>query len=134
MNYNVIVDGWCLAKLMLLFGGDLGPLADIDVVEKCFKLARLLAECVDEGERVIKVSSFEEEMQSMDMPQALKSLLRYLFIVDADKRPSAAQALASHELRAFEAEGGSCFCLRSTTRRQRTSLEELDPYVRDGDL
>lgn len=105
MNCNVPVEGWCIAKLILLFGGDLGPLADNDTVKKDFKLGRLLAEWVDKGERVVKVSSFEEEMQNMDMPQALKALMKYLFIVDPDKRPSAAQALVSKELRAFEGEG-----------------------------
>ncbi|KAI0804259.1 kinase-like protein [Xylaria sp. FL0064] len=105
MDCNVPVEGWCIAKLMLLFGGDLGSLADNDAIKKDFKLARLLAEWVDKGEQVVKVSSFEEEMQSMDMPQALKGFMKYLFVVDPDKRPSAAQALASKELRAFEAEG-----------------------------
>ena len=105
MDCNVPVEGWCIAKLMLLFGGDLGPLADNDAIEKVFKLGRLLAEWVDKGERVVKVSSLEEEMQKMDMPQALKVLMKYLFVVDPDNRPSAAQALASKELRAFEVEG-----------------------------
>ncbi len=40
----------------------------------------------------------------MDMPQTLKAFLKYLLVVDADKRPSAAEALASKELRAFEVE------------------------------
>ncbi|KAF2476364.1 kinase-like protein [Lindgomyces ingoldianus] len=105
MDCNVPVEGWCIAKLMLLFGGDLGSLADNDAIKKDFKLGRLLAEWVDKGEQVVKVSSFEEEMQSMDMPEALKGFMKYLFVVDPDKRPSAAQALASKELRAFEAEG-----------------------------
>lgn len=105
MNCNVTVEGWCIAKLILLFGGDLGPLADNDVAKMEFKLGRLLAEWVDKGERVVKVSSLEEEMQNMDMPQALKVFMSYLFIVDSDKRPSAAQALASKEFCAFELEG-----------------------------
>lgn len=104
MDCNVPVEGWCIAKLMLLFEDDLSPLADNDAIKKDFKLGRLLAEWVDKGERVVKVSSLEEEMQNMDMPQALKVFLKYLFVVDPDKRPSAAQALASKELRAFNAE------------------------------
>lgn len=105
INCNVPVEGWCIAKLMLLFGGNLGPLADNNVIKLDFKLARLLTEWVDKGERVVKVSSLEEEMQNTDMPQALKVFMKYLFVVDPDKRPSAAQALASKELRAFESEG-----------------------------
>lgn len=104
IDCNVPVEGWCIAKLVLLFGGDLGPLADNDAIKKDFKLGRLLAEWVDKGEQVVKVSSFEEEMQSIDMPQALKGFVKYLLVVDPDKRPSAAQALASKELRSFEAE------------------------------
>ena len=105
MDCNVPVEGWCIAKLILLFGGDLGPLADNDTVKQDFKLGRLLAEWIDKGERVVKVSSFEDEMRNMDMPQALKAFMKYLFVIDPDKRPSAAQALASEDLHVFEGEG-----------------------------
>lgn len=105
IDCNVPAEGWCIAKLILLFGGDLGPLADDHIVRLDFKLARLLAEGVHEGKRILKVSSFDEEMQNVHMPQALQAFMKYLLVVDPDRRPSAAQALASKELRVFEGEG-----------------------------
>jgi serine/threonine protein kinase len=44
---------------------------------------------------------FDEEIQKVAMPQQLKDLLRFMFVVDPVKRPSAVSVLASGEFQAF---------------------------------
>lgn len=45
---------------------------------------------------------FDEETEKVEMPQQLKDLLRFMFVLDPIKRPSASSVLASRELQDFE--------------------------------
>lgn len=45
---------------------------------------------------------FDEETQKVEMPQQLKNLLRFMFVLDPIKRPSAKTMLASRELQEYE--------------------------------
>jgi serine/threonine protein kinase len=91
---------WCIAKLMRLFPGWTGQLIENDVRQCEFKLGKAL---IDESEpEILKVSSSEDEMQTMGMPPELRDLFRRLLVVDPSDRPPAAEVLASEEYLALK--------------------------------
>ena len=99
-EYDLPNESWCIAKLMLLFPGWTGPPADNACIQRVFRLGKLLTEEPIEDkpdEKIVKVLSLENEMQTMGIQPVLMDLFRYLFVVDPDARPSAAEALASKE-------------------------------------
>ena len=85
---------------MQLFPGWTGAPDDNSVRQSEFRLARLLTDERDPelpDEKIVKVSSLDEEMQQMGIEMAMMNLFRYLFVVDPESRPSAIEALASKE-------------------------------------
>lgn len=97
-------ESWCIAKLMRLFPGWTGPPSDDEIRQLEFDFARNLVEACDPqspSEKLLKVTSLESEMQTMDMPPELRNLFLYLFVPDPAKRPTAAAALMSDEFQAL---------------------------------
>lgn len=94
-------EGWSIAKLMRLFSPWAGPPSSNPIRQAEFNLGAALINKQREPE-ILKISSLEDEMQSICMPLVLKSLLRRLLVVDPGQRPSAAQVLASSEYLALE--------------------------------
>jgi len=85
---------------MRLFPGWTGPPIENDVRQCEFKLGKaLIAESEPE---ILKVSSLEDEMQTIDMPPELRDLFRRLLVVDPGNRPSASEVLASEEYLALK--------------------------------
>ena len=86
-------EGWCVARLMRLFPGWAGPPIANTALQCDFEIGKaLVAECEPS---IACTSSMEDEMQSLGMLPELETVLRGMFVVDPDKRPSAAQVLAS---------------------------------------
>lgn len=79
---------------MRLFPPWNGPPSSNDVRQHEFKLAAALISKQREP-TILKISSFEDEMQSTGMPSALQSLFRLLLVLDPGQRPSAAEVLKS---------------------------------------
>ena len=85
---------------MQLFPGWTGPPIENDVRQCEFKLAKAL---IEESEpEILKVSSLEDEMQTIGMPPELRDLFRFLLVVDPGERPSASEVLASKEYLALK--------------------------------
>ena len=104
-KYVMSNESWCIAKLMKLFPGWTGPPIDEEVNQLMFNLGITLAKEPDPEnleEMVVKVSSLDDEMRTMEIQPELKDFLRRLFIVDPDARPSAVEALESKEYSALE--------------------------------
>ena len=84
---------------MRLFPGWTGPPIENNVRQCEFKLAKALIESEPE---ILKVSSLEDEMQTMGMPPELRDLFRRLLVVNPDDRPSASEVMASEEYLAIK--------------------------------
>ena len=90
---------------MLLFHPWTGPPIDDKVIESEFRLGKLLIQedmKDSPGEKYVKVSSLEVEMQIIGMEQVLMDLFRHLLVVDPNKRPSVDEALKSREYLALK--------------------------------
>ena len=85
---------------MRLFPGWTGPPIENEVLQCEFELSKAL---IEESEpEILKVSSLEDEMQTMGMPPELRDLFRRLLVVNPDDRPSASEVLASEEYLAIK--------------------------------
>jgi len=93
-------ESWSIAKLMRLFPGWDGPPSANAVRRAEFVHAKSLIR--DDEPAILEVSSLEDEMEAMCMPWELRNLFRRLLVVHPDKRPSAADVLASREYQALE--------------------------------
>ena len=104
--YGVPWESWCIAKLMLLFPSwNDQASSDDEYMKDIFKLGHLLIGSPikdNPNEKIVLVSSLEDEMQTMNIPPELKDLFRYLFVLDSKQRPSATQALASDQFQALK--------------------------------
>ena len=49
------------------------------------------------GNKRVQVASLEEEMETMQVPVAVRDLLRVLLVLQPEMRPSASEVLASDE-------------------------------------
>ena len=69
-----------------------------------FKLGKaIVEESSKEGQDdYVNLSSFDDEVQAMNVPNELKDLFCYLFETDPKRRPSAAQVLISSEFLALQ--------------------------------
>lgn len=94
-----------LAKLMRLFPDEIAPpTINGDSLWGRYRMAKVLAQAPDPdklGKWYIKSVPLEEELARMDIPPNLANFLRYLLVVDHEKRPSAAEALCSKEFEAL---------------------------------
>ena len=96
---------WSIARLMRLFPDWTGTPDDNEIRQSEFSCAKSLSELHDPDkpdEKLIKVSTLDNEMQNMGIPQELRALFRRVFIVDPKARPSAAEVLESKEFLALE--------------------------------
>ena len=100
MNGFITASIWSVAKLMLLFPGWKGPPSDKEFRRDEFEIAEMLSrepDSVRSGEKRVKVASLEEEMETMQVPVALRDLLRVLLVLQSEMRPSASEVLTSDE-------------------------------------
>lgn len=97
---------WAMVKIKSLFPNwDLPNLDGIPThmrLHRKVKLVRQSAECDKDARPPGMVSSFDQEVQEVGMPEELKKLLRFMLVPNAAERPLASTVLASQELRAFE--------------------------------
>lgn len=100
--HPLINEAWCMAKIKRLF-----PYWNIPTPEEV--KGHSLKAAVDSADALSKevpdlqaISPFHEETGKVEMPQQLKDLLRFMFVLDPTKRPSASSVLASRELQEFE--------------------------------
>lgn len=97
-------DSWCIAKLILLFSDWRPQPSDNARIKNAFALADLLLDSPveeDPEEKIVLVSSLEDEMRDMGLPAEVKALFRYLLVPDKMQRPSAMDALASEQFQAL---------------------------------
>ena len=85
---------------MRLFPGWTGPPIENEVLQCEFELSKALIEELEP--EILKVSSLEDEMQTMGIPPELRDLFRRLLVVNPDNRPSASEVLASEEYLALK--------------------------------
>ncbi|KAJ5382424.1 hypothetical protein N7517_000335 [Penicillium concentricum] len=93
---------WSMAKVKRLFPDWNIPIADeVDghFLKACVNIAKTLSETKPELQAILP---FDEEIKTVEMPDQLRDLFRFMLIHDPVKRPSASSVLKSRELRAFE--------------------------------
>jgi hypothetical protein len=93
-------NSWSIAKLRRLFPNWDGPPREDLVLVAEFRVANSIIKRLSpmmEG-----ILPLEDEMQRMDLLPELRDVLRFLLVTDPAKRPSAAQVLASDQLRALK--------------------------------
>ncbi|KAB8356516.1 hypothetical protein FH972_024099 [Carpinus fangiana] len=95
-------EAWCIVKLRRLFPNWVVPPIEDDVCRCEFELADALIE--ESTPRVLEVSSLEEELEATPTLPEIKDLLRFMLIIDAQLRPTAAEVLRSKEYLALEKE------------------------------
>ena len=103
--HSLFNESWSIAKLMRLFPDWTGPPDDDEVRQSEFYCAKSLSELADRDkpdEKLIKVSTLDNEMRTMGIPLVFQDLLRRVFIVDPRARPSAAEVLQLKEYLALE--------------------------------
>ncbi len=105
---------WCLAKIMRLFNTPEDSIASPpDTVREdlrdSFRFAEKLSLATrsdDPNRPVLETPSFEQWAETAEslslVPTVVVNMIRYLAVLDPKRRPTAAQALASDELRALE--------------------------------
>ena len=97
----IINEAWCMAKLLRLFPRWEFPSPD-EFERPSLKASVKSASRIKEMEEMQHISSLEEEMTKLEIPQELRDLLRLMLVTDPSKRPSASFVLASAEFRALE--------------------------------
>ncbi|KAF2811180.1 kinase-like protein [Mytilinidion resinicola] len=93
-------EAWAMAKLLRLFPDSVKVHPTDPNYQDYFEIAELLEKSGygDSVEpRYIGIGSFEEELKKMDIPLAVSDFLRYLFVVDYTRRPTAVDALKSQQ-------------------------------------
>ncbi|OQE00361.1 hypothetical protein PENVUL_c053G04969, partial [Penicillium vulpinum] len=93
---------WSMAKIKRLFPNWKIPTPDEvngHFLKASLNIAVNLGKCVPELQAILP---FDKETKTMEMPNQLRDLLRFMLVHDPGKRPSASSVLASRELRAFE--------------------------------
>jgi serine/threonine protein kinase len=93
---------WAMAKLMRIFPDWTVSKLTKDVYQSEYNLAAkiLIARDVDDpSEPYFDAKSLDEYLAEMEIYPELADFLRYLFVLDPSKRPSAEEALAAEELR-----------------------------------
>jgi serine/threonine protein kinase len=97
---------WAMAKLMRIFPDWSVSKLTKDTYQSEYNLAAkiLIAQDVDDPSKpYLDAKSLDEYLSEMDIYPELGDFLRYLFVLNPSKRPSAEEALASEELRRIEA-------------------------------
>ncbi|KAI1120585.1 kinase-like domain-containing protein [Nemania abortiva] len=90
--HPLIEEAWCIAKIRRLFP-NWSPSPTEDPLQKI--MFRSSERLIKNQPNLEKISSLEDEMQTIDMLPEVRDLLRFLFVTDPNERPSAAEALAS---------------------------------------
>ncbi|KAL1614354.1 hypothetical protein SLS56_012127 [Neofusicoccum ribis] len=98
MDADFLKNTWCIAKLRRLFPDWNDPPVEDNVHSREFTLSKRIAE--EPG--LIRISSLEDEMRGMHLLPVLKDLLSLMLVVNPDKRPSAAQVLASQQFQSLK--------------------------------
>jgi hypothetical protein len=107
---ELLRNSWCMAKLKRLFPAwryDL-PVVDDDAVLRAeVQVIGMFLEELEEGNGeahpiLRNILPLEAEMERMGLMAELRDLLRFMFVVDPEARPTASQVLASRELRALK--------------------------------
>lgn len=107
---------WCLAKIMRLFDRDAvlaPPPANAPDLHKCFQWARQLVVAPrqnDPEELILQTPSYElwaGIALEQGVPREVLDMIRFLAVLDPEKRPSALDALASREFRALKSAADS---------------------------
>ena len=98
-RFRLPVEGWCIAKFLVLFPDWVDPSTDNESVQADFNLGKAIAgESVKQGQNeYVNLSPFDDEVKGINLSNELKDLFRHLLKVDPEMRPSATQALASSE-------------------------------------
>lgn len=100
--HPLINEAWCMAKFKRLFPDWNIPTPE-EVTGHSLKAAVGAADTLSkEVPELQAISPFYEETGEVAMPRQLKDLLRFMFVLDPNRRPSASSVLASRELRDFE--------------------------------
>lgn len=100
--HPLINEAWCMAKIKRLFPDWNIPTPE-EVTGHSLKAAVDSAGALSKEVPGLKaILPFDEETEKVEMPQQLKDLLRFMFVLDPIKRPSASSVLASRELQDFE--------------------------------
>jgi hypothetical protein len=98
-------NSWCIAKLRRLFPDWSALPCDHHLLKAertaDFAVSTMFLEEGDANPVLQDILPLEQEMNRMGLLPELKDLLRFLFVTDPDARPSAAQVLASEQLRAL---------------------------------
>jgi serine/threonine protein kinase len=103
---ELLRNAWCISKLKRLFPAwnDL-PTVDDPVTKADFQVTDMfLAELEqDKAHPILQdVLPLDRQMEKMGLLPELRDLLRSMFVLDPDARPSASQVLASRELWALK--------------------------------
>jgi serine/threonine protein kinase len=98
---NLMRNSWCVAKLKRLFPDWNDP--PIDDLFTFRKANFIISEMwLKQSPPILKaILPLEEEMERMGLLPELRDVLRLMFVTDPEKRPTAAQVLASGQLRAL---------------------------------
>jgi hypothetical protein len=94
-----------MAKLLRLFPGSITVHPTIFDYQSDMKIAKMIeqAGCGDStDEKCIEIQSFEEELGKLDIPLELSAFLRYIFVVDHERRPTALEVLRSQQFRCLD--------------------------------
>lgn len=94
--YAPIFDNsWCITRIRRLFPDWTPSPVEDEKIELDFWISD--AWIKDPPVDLENIPSLEDQMQTMDMLPEMRGLFRLLFVVDPEKRPSAADVLASKE-------------------------------------
>jgi serine/threonine protein kinase len=102
--HSLIDDSWSMAKVKRLFPHWYIPTPDEvegHVMKDMVDSARYFSDS-EEVPELQAILPFDQETNKMEMPEQLRDLLRFMFVVDPVKRPSAVSVLASGEFQALE--------------------------------
>ncbi|KAI1085990.1 kinase-like domain-containing protein [Rostrohypoxylon terebratum] len=97
--HSAIDESWCRMKMKLLFP-DQVHFADYDYIQQLFSL--IVPGFVKAQPKLEAIFTFEEETEVLGVPQEIRDVLRLMFVVDKDQRPSASSVLDSAEFEALE--------------------------------
>ncbi|KAJ5199661.1 hypothetical protein N7491_009541 [Penicillium cf. griseofulvum] len=100
--HPLINEAWSMAKIQPLFPYWEIPTPEMvegDILKTAVNSARSLSKEVPELQAILP---FDEETKTVEIPQQLRDLLRFILVPDLKTRPSASSVLASREFRTFE--------------------------------